>query len=226
MTAIVFTENTTPRDHVLSVSDAWLPIGLNPRPELNGSDTYRHPNVIPVLGDYSVLHKVAPILDIYAQEHGFIMQPIAFHFRPKELVDLIGDGSIQELLPSHAIRSTPIEDRFLLSVAQSNESNKAIYPLMQFLLSVLESKGIMVPHYASPSKNRHALVSLLIEFPFLVHYVFDHYPNLRIFQAMAKLGWGRLSRQVIVNYIRYDPSEALHPDSSFFMRPNPFPISA
>lgn len=225
MTAIVFAEKTTPRNHVLSIRDAWLPIGLTPREELNGADSYRHPNVIPVLGDYSVLHKVTPILDIYAQEHDCLMQPIAFHFRPQELVDVIGDKSIQSALPSYIVRSTPLEERFYISVAQTNESNKSIYPLMRFLISVLESKGIVVPKYVAPNRTRHALVSLLIDYPFLAHHVFDHYPRLRIFQTIAKLGWGRLSRQVAVNFIRYDPNEALHPDSSFFMRADPYPVS-
>lgn len=225
MTAIVFVEKNTPRDHTLSIQDAWLPIGLTPRPELNGADTYRHPDVIPVLGDYNVLHKVAPILDIYAQEYDCLMQPISFHFRPQELVDVIGEETIQSALPSHMIRSISLDDRFYMSIAEANESNKALYPLMQILVSVLESKGIVVPNYVNPNKTRHALVSLLIEFPFLAHHVFEHYPRLRIFRAMAKLGFGRLSRQAVVNYVRYNPDEAHYPDSSFFMRDNSFPIS-
>lgn len=225
LTGVIFAPKNRPNpDEPMSLSQCWLPLGQKIDPVFKGADKYRHPNVMPVLGDHYVLSKVGPILDFYAEDRDWVIQPVLFFYRPKEVANVIGEDGFIKDLPGK-LRQLPLDDRMFIDLTTQIETSDTYAPMLDLCHRIFSDVQVQIPDYAFGKDARKALALLVADYPFLIHHIFAAYPNLRLFRHQARIGGpGRLGRIESVSHIVYNKNEIHDPDVSRLMRDLEFPI--
>jgi hypothetical protein len=188
-----------------SISQSWLPLS-NKILSLNHTTGFKLENVIPVLSD-RIYNRVAPLIDAYAFEHNLIVQPVLFFYRPPALAKLLAtaerkeDRDLVKSLPSLS-RKQALSDRIFVDITVQTENQLVLIEMRNMCLQVLSQSGLNLPAYCTADNARIVLSNLLMDFPFLVHHVFNTYPNLVLLRHKARIN-GRIDS---INHIRYDKS--------------------
>ena len=185
----------------MSLVYSWLPLASTAFDQ-SGPAGFRCPNVIPVLHD-SRLRSLRPTLDAYALEHGLAMQPAQYFFNPAKIVEFIGEGAlIGESKFSLRNQQLEMPDRLMVDITTQTERKSVMRDLVSLCVQVLETGDFKIPSYIDGKDYSFQISCLLIDFPFLIHHIFDAYPNLQFIRHMGRVN----GQEDIVNHVRYDPS--------------------
>ena len=201
LSVVVAPSNRPDKDKPMSLLSSWLPLS-NTKFDPSGPAGYRHPGVIPALNATS-LKNVKPALDAYAAERGWDLQASTFYYRPKALVDLIGEDGLVRSLPV-LMRNQTAKERIFINVPSPSEGMDLMQPLLDVCAKVLEEGGFKLRSYFDANNPRSVLTAALIEYPFLVHHIFKAFPNLHVLRHSARV----IDRIEVINHIRYRKSEA------------------
>lgn len=219
LTAILFAAKDRENpDQPIKLSNAWLPLASQTQ-STKGAAAYTHPNVIPALSDHRRFLSLAPRIDLFAQEMDWHVQPVTFFYRPKLLNDYIPEGETLRELPSK-MRQLPVDERLFIDISMQMESNETFDEARKICIDALKDADIKPPRHANAANSRLALSSMIEQYPFLVHTIFAHHPNLRVLRHRANV----LGRDAIINHILYDTDEVFDPDTMRFSREPKFPI--
>lgn len=198
----------------ISLSRAWMPLSSIPVPKTEGS-SYRHPGIIPSTSDRS-FRRIAPAIDAFASERNWVVQPVAFAFRPAPLDDILGeDGRISTLLTTMQDYAT--EDRVMIDTQAITENQAALKGLIEICMSALSESKVPAPAYMKQlsGQYRSALGELLADMPFLVHHIFRALPNLHLLRHRARIN----GREDTVQHLRYDPQAIMDINHDRLLRP-------
>ena len=189
----------------ISISQSWLPLS-DKKFDLDGPAGYRCPNVIPVLSD-RLYNRLAPSIDAYAAARDMVVQPVLFFYQPKAMAELLRksspdeDGQLVKFLPGLARQQT-LEKRIFIDLSVQNENADTSAALLATCLRALEAAGLKKGDEEDTLNPRITLSTLLMDYPFLVHHIFNEYPALILLRHRARVN-GRVD---VINHIRYDPS--------------------
>ena len=196
-----------PKVAQMSLAHSWLPLASEVF-DAKGPAGFRCPNVIPVLHD-SHLRRFRPALDAYAIEYGLGMQPARYFFQPAKLTEFIGDGALISE-SKFGLRNQKLEmpDRIMVDLTTQTERKSVMRELCALSADVLHRGKFELPIYMQARTEGDGdaflfqISCLLIDFPFLIHHIFDAYPNLQLFRYVGRVN----GREDVVNHVRYDPA--------------------
>lgn len=205
-------DRVTPETKV-SIANSWLPLS-DKAFDMSGPAGYRCPGVIPTLGD-RLFTNLAPDIDTYAAQRGWVVQPVMYFFRPQGLVDLIGeDGLIKSMQQING--QLALSERVTVDLTIQTETQSVLADLSELCKSVLSECRYKLPLYCSGDNPRFTLSHLLADFPFLVHHIFHAYPKLEVLRHRGRVN----GREEVVSHIRYAKDAVFDLDTEKWFRKN------
>jgi|GEM_PF-2245390 len=213
---VVAPANRPNPDEPVSLAFSWLPLTSQKLPKTPAT-SYRHPNVVPALSTRN-FRRLAPAIDTYVQDRGWLSQSVMYLYRPAILDELVGeDGTIKDL--SVVSRQDPAPKRAVIDLSLQTELIGVSEELLAFCIDILEKNaGLYLPSYLTENEvhARVALNRLLADMPFLIHHIFQAYPVLHVLRHRGNVN-GRTDD--VINHIRYSPEYIQDIDENRLMRP-------
>lgn len=207
-----------PKEHVnldvpVSLSSSWLPLSMSRLPD-NQATRFRCAGLISAISDRSY-RRMAPQIDAYAVERGWVVQPVNYFYRPHGFDVIAGpDSKIKDV--AFALRQLNTAERPMIDTTHQTENQTILLDLLNLCCKVLEQASIAEPAYMRQTDHPRALLNeLLADLPFLVHHIFAHLPNLSVLKHRARIN----GREDIIYHIRYEPEAVKDFNNDRLMRP-------
>jgi hypothetical protein len=215
LTAVLVAQANRPNpDEPLSLLQSWLPLSERAF-DRSGPAGYRHPGVIPALGDSRSFLRLGPAIDAYAAERNWVVQPVQYFYHPEAMEPLLNEGAAGYLGKVSVInRKIPLDERVFIDV-NTETSLDGADELRDLCVAVLKKAKLDIPQYVNTSHERVALSMLLKDYPFLVHHIFKKLPKLHILRHKGRVN----GREDVVNHILYRKNDVSELNAKSLMRP-------
>jgi hypothetical protein len=109
-----------------------------------------------------------------------------------------------------------MSDRILVDLNTQAERKSAMRELCDLSVNVLQRGNFELPRYVQSGIDGDAFLfqisCLLIDFPSLIHYIFDAYPNLQLCRYVGRIN----GCEGVVNHARYDPAAVSNIQTDIF----------
>jgi len=196
-------------DKPIHLRQSWLPIyeKIFDHPIAQ----FRCPNVIPCATQTASFKRLLPALDMYAKEKGWVVQPVFFHYRPA-ILDMLQDGREEMSLTRLRLaeHSMPIEDRVAISLYEPGNVESLCKELIDFCAPILAKMGVEPEYLTTTRQYGNIITNLIIQYPFLVHHIFSHFPNLAVIHHDCVIR----GRNYKISHIRVSPDDYIQAKTS------------
>ncbi|MDF8363288.1 MULTISPECIES: hypothetical protein [Achromobacter] len=219
LTAVLVAQANRPNpEEPLGLLQSWLPLSERAF-DRSGPAGYRHPGVIPALGDSRSFLRLGPAIDAYAAERNWVVQPVQYFYHPQAMEPIFELQKKEEdkgYLGKVSLinRKIPLDERVFIDV-NTETSLDGADELRDLCVNVLKQAKLEIPQYVESSKPRDALSMLLRDYPFLVHHIFKKLPALHILRHKGRVN----GKEDVVNHILYRKNDVSDLNAKSLMRP-------